>query len=278
VAVEVRRGVRAVLLDPDDRILLVRFVNPDDGRVYWATPGGGVEEGEDDEACLRRELLEETGLERVEIGPALWTRREVFPWAGRTLDQSETLHLVRVPRFEPRPTIALGPEGISELRWWTLPELEASDEEFVPRGLAGLLRSLEPRDLGLEMQTERLRLVVFRPGLPLPGEDAREILDELTHPGGWGAWLVLRGDEVVGDAGFRRPPAGGEVELGYSTLPEHRGRGYATEAAAALVEWALAQPGVERVVADPEPGNEASIRVLEKLGMRRLDERRWAKP
>lgn len=276
MAVEVRRGVRAVLLDPAERILLVRFVNPDNGRVYWATPGGGVEEGEDDEACLRRELREETGLEDVEVGAALWTRREVFPWAGRTLDQSETIYLVRTPAFEPAPAIPLGPESIAELRWWTLPELEASSEEFVPRGLAGLLRTLEPRDLGLEMQTDRLRLVPYRPGMPLPGEDAREILDQLTNSDGFGAWLVFEGGEVVGDAGFHGPPAGGEVELGYSTLPAHRGHGFASEAARALVEWALGQPGVERVVAEGEPINAASRRVLEKIGMRPVDERRWS--
>ena len=276
LGVELRRGARAVLLDPDDRILLVRFVNPANGNVYWATPGGGLEEGEDDEAGLRRELLEETGLGDVEIGPALWTRREVFRWIGRTLDQEETIYLVRAPHFEPRPTIPVGPEEISELRWWTLEEIDASDEEFVPRRLGALLRTLEPADLGLEMVTDRLRLVPYRPGMPLPGEDAREHLERLTHPGGWGAWLVFRGDELVGDAGFHAPPVGGEVELGYATRPEHRGRGYATEAARALVEWALAQPGVERVVAEFEHDNPASKRVLEKAGLRPLDERRWS--
>ena len=276
MAVEVRRGARAVLLDPDERILLVRFVNPENGNVYWATPGGGIEEGEDEEACLRRELREETGLEDVEIGEALWTRREVFRWVARTIDQTETIYLVRAPHFEPRPTIPVSAEEISELRWWTLDEIEASDEEFVPRRLAELLRTLEPRELGLEMITERLRLVPYRPGMPLPGEDAREHLDRLTHPGGWGAWLVFRGEELVGDAGFHAPPANGEVELGYAMRPEHRGLGYASEAAQALVEWALAQPGVERVVAEFERDNAASQRVLEKAGLRPLDERRWS--
>jgi RimJ/RimL family protein N-acetyltransferase len=272
VAVEVRRGARAVLLDPDERILLVRFVNPENGNVYWATPGGGIEEGEDEEACLRRELREETGLEDVEIGQALWTRREVFRWVARTIDQTETIYLVRAPHFEPRPTIPVSAEEISELRWWTLDEIEASDEEFVPRRLAELLRTLEPRELGLEMITERLRLVPYRPGMP----GGRPELDRLAQPDGWGAWLLFHREEVVGDAGFKGPPQDGEVELGYSIIPGQRRRGYATEAAQALVDWALAQPGVERVVAETEPENEASQRVLERAGMRRLDERRWS--
>ena len=67
------------MLDPDDRILLVRFVNPETGEEFWATPGGGLDPGEDFETGLRRELREETGLEDLEIGPVVWTRRHVFP-------------------------------------------------------------------------------------------------------------------------------------------------------------------------------------------------------
>lgn len=51
-------------------------------------------------------------------------------------------------------------------------------------------------------------------------------------------------------------------------MPAARGRGYATEAAAALIAWAFAQPGVERVTAQIAPGNAASLRVARKLGMR----------
>ena len=57
----IRRAVRAIVLDPDDRILLVRFSFP--SRDVWATPGGGIDEGESAEEAIRRELGEETGLE-----------------------------------------------------------------------------------------------------------------------------------------------------------------------------------------------------------------------
>jgi ADP-ribose pyrophosphatase YjhB (NUDIX family) len=145
VTVLVRRGVRALVLDPDDRILLVRFVNPETGEEFWATPGGGLDPGEDLEAGLRRELREEVGLEELEIGPVVWTRRHVFPWAGRILDQSERIALVRTTAFEPRPALTreqLADEGVHELRWWTVGELAASDANFAPRRIVRFLRQL----------------------------------------------------------------------------------------------------------------------------------------
>jgi RimJ/RimL family protein N-acetyltransferase len=72
---------------------------------------------------------------------------------------------------------------------------------------------------------------------------------------------------VVGGIGFAGPPgAAGEVELGYGIVPSRQGRGYATEAVAAMVAVAWADPVVEAVVATTATGNAASRRVLEKAG------------
>jgi ADP-ribose pyrophosphatase YjhB (NUDIX family) len=145
VTLVVREGVRAVVLDPADRILLVRFVNPETSEEFWATPGGGRDAGEGLEDALRRELLEETGLADAEIGALIWTRRHVFPWAGKTLDQCEQIFLVRVPAFEPRPLFSpaqLAEEGMHELRWWTQGELAVSGANFAPRRIVRFLRQL----------------------------------------------------------------------------------------------------------------------------------------
>jgi [ribosomal protein S5]-alanine N-acetyltransferase len=83
-------------------------------------------------------------------------------------------------------------------------------------------------------------------------------------------WLLIeRGSRtVVGSAGFQgHPSAEGEVELGYGVHPDFRNRGYATEAARALVAWAFEQPGVERVIAHCVRDNMASHRVVEKAGL-----------
>jgi ribosomal-protein-alanine N-acetyltransferase len=87
---------------------------------------------------------------------------------------------------------------------------------------------------------------------------------------GWWVWLAsLRdGGEAVGVCGLGGPPdADGAVTLGYSVYPHVEGRGYATEAAGALVAWAMEQPGVHMVRATVPLGHVASIRVALKLGM-----------
>lgn len=141
----VRQGVRALVLDPDDRVLLVRMMEPETREEWWVTPGGGVDPGEDPEEALRRELREEAGLEEFEPGPVVWTRREIFPWAGKILDQRERIVLVRVPAFQPRPLLSreqLVEEGVHELRWWTLGEMTVSGANFAPRRIVRFLRQL----------------------------------------------------------------------------------------------------------------------------------------
>jgi [ribosomal protein S5]-alanine N-acetyltransferase len=83
--------------------------------------------------------------------------------------------------------------------------------------------------------------------------------------------LVLREDgTMVGHAGFHGPPgttglAPGKVELGYTVFPPFRGRGYATEAAVALMEWAEGE-GIHQFVFSIGPWNEPSIAIARKLG------------
>ena len=147
-----------MILDPADRILLVRFEFPNAG--MWATPGGGIDPGETPEAAIVRELAEEVGLSGVEIGPWIWTREHVFPfWDGSWDGQVERYAFVRVPAFEPQPRFTpeqLAAEFVTGMRWWTQEELASSDELFAPRRLPELVAALlrdgppgEPVDVGV---------------------------------------------------------------------------------------------------------------------------------
>ena len=137
----IRRAVRAVVLDPADRVLLVRFEFPH--VVLWAAPGGGLEPGEHPHDALRRELLEETGLADPEIGPVIWTRTHVFPFLDGSYDgQTESFYLIRTEAFDPRPAMSweeLGGEYITDVRWWPLRVFGESDATFAPRRMPELL-------------------------------------------------------------------------------------------------------------------------------------------
>jgi 8-oxo-dGTP pyrophosphatase MutT (NUDIX family) len=152
---ELRVAARAVVLDPDDRILLVLFRSPDSGDEWWATPGGALDPGETHEDALRRELLEEAGIS-ADIGSCIWLREHVFTWAGRYIRQVERFYIVRVESPEVSPQADLAAESVHALRWWTLDELERTPDELAPRRLAPLLRELlecgppaEPVDAGV---------------------------------------------------------------------------------------------------------------------------------
>jgi 8-oxo-dGTP pyrophosphatase MutT (NUDIX family) len=140
---EPREAVRAVVVDRERRVLLVRFRNAVTGAEWWATPGGGVEPGESDEAALRRELREELGLAEFDLGPLVHTYEHTFPWQRRLLRQRSRFHVVHVDAHEPAPQIDLAAEGVAELRWWSVEELERLPVDAVsPPELARLVRTL----------------------------------------------------------------------------------------------------------------------------------------
>ena len=84
--------------------------------------------------------------------------------------------------------------------------------------------------------------------------------------------------EMVGFANFHGPPGvndlglPGAAEIGYEVFPEHRGRGYATEAARAMIEWARRERGVRHFLSGIRPDNAPSLRVIEKIGFQRRAE------
>jgi RimJ/RimL family protein N-acetyltransferase len=120
-------------------------------------------------------------------------------------------------------------------------------------------------------------------GVPIPAEwpdegdlgFLRRRLEQMRKDPDVQRWLVralvLRAEgAMIGNAGFHGAPgtqglAAGKAELGYGVLSAYRGRGYATEAAEALMGWAESQ-GIHDFVASVSPDNAPSLAIVHKLG------------
>lgn len=137
-----RLAARALVVDEEGRTLLVQF-RDESGQVWWATPGGGIDQGEDVESALRRELAEELGLDDFRLGPEIWTREHTFAWRGSILRQQERIWLAEIAQHEPAPRVDLAAELVADVRWWTPAELAATTERLVPERLSELLRELK---------------------------------------------------------------------------------------------------------------------------------------
>jgi RimJ/RimL family protein N-acetyltransferase len=88
---------------------------------------------------------------------------------------------------------------------------------------------------------------------------------------GFGLWAVVLREtgQVIGDCGLTRQDVAGDevIEVGYHIARAHQGRGYATEAAHACVDWAFTHLGVDDVYAKVRDTNLASMNVAIRLGM-----------
>jgi RimJ/RimL family protein N-acetyltransferase len=122
--------------------------------------------------------------------------------------------------------------------------------------------------------------VLLAPGYP--SRFSQEVLELAAGAGSGGVptgevgpfFMIRKADGVVvGEIGCDVDGASGTAQIGYSVVEPCWGRGYATAALRALLDYLLAGPGVRRVVGETFVGHVASRRVMEKAGMRYVGER-----
>jgi RimJ/RimL family protein N-acetyltransferase len=135
-----------------------------------------------------------------------------------------------------------------------------------------LLRPLTVGDLdGLHVVFSDAEAMRFIPGGACDRDRSRirlRSLIEHQRVHGFSKWAVIEKEsgQLIGDCGFQYLEGGPDIELGFHIARSRWGRGFATEAARACLDWALAERP-ESVVAIVDDSNQASVRVLEKIGM-----------
>ena len=143
-----RPSSRLLVIDENNRVLLFRFVHklgPLAGDDYWATPGGGLEEGESFVDAARRELFEETGIRVDAVGPEVADREFVLQLGdGERVLAEERFFVVHVAS----PALSrdhLTPDEIEVMidhRWWSIEELMSTDDAVFPTTLVAMLRRI----------------------------------------------------------------------------------------------------------------------------------------
>ncbi len=95
------------------------------------------------------------------------------------------------------------------------------------------------------------------------------------HQTGWGGYFFIHPEEgaLVGNGGFKgEPDDSGSVEIGYEIAPQYWNRGFATEAAKGMIDYAFTHENVKEVLAHTLAEINASNNVLQKIGMKFVTE------
>jgi RimJ/RimL family protein N-acetyltransferase len=137
-----------------------------------------------------------------------------------------------------------------------------------------LLREMTEADAAhLVRLSQNPNVTKYLPDLPLAGvEEAVRLLQAVVFPQyahRIGRWAAIRTDtgEFIGWCGLKYYADVNEYDLGYRYFEEHWGRGYATEAARAVLRYGIERLRGARIVGKAMVGNAGSRRVLEKVGL-----------
>ncbi|WP_336012377.1 NUDIX hydrolase [Acinetobacter calcoaceticus] len=141
----IRKSSRLLVINENHQILLFQFTHTNDalaGQSYWATVGGGLEEGETFEQAACRELYEELGVVRQNVDTHVAIRNfEMMLPSAEVVMSNERLFIVFIKNEEVNTANWSEHEKlvISKSRWWTFDELSQTQEIVYPNNIPNIL-------------------------------------------------------------------------------------------------------------------------------------------
>lgn len=141
----VRKSSRILVINENLEVLLFQFSHKDDaltGQTHWATVGGGVENGETFEQAACRELFEETGIARNDVGDFIATRHfEMLLPNSEIVISDERFFVIFVKEHEVKTSHWTDHEKqvINKSNWWNLADLRKTNETVFPHNIPDIL-------------------------------------------------------------------------------------------------------------------------------------------
>lgn len=156
----VRKSSRAIVLNMQNQIFLFRYTFDffAEKQSVWITPGGGLEEGENFEDALKRELFEELGIELKEQAPLVFFRTPLYELKnGETVRSEERFYLVYCDEasFSYDCWSENETKRMSAGKWWSVEEIRESGEKFFSEDIIGILERLSQGDVPREPEEIR---------------------------------------------------------------------------------------------------------------------------
>lgn len=140
-----RKAARLLVISPSRDVLLFKFLHKDGalaGKNYWATPGGGLEDGETFHAAAIRELREETGIQvNTVVGPVADRRFSMLLPSGETVFAIEQYFVVHVDSqiISSSEWTLHETQVMADHHWWSALELRSTGETVWPEALVEML-------------------------------------------------------------------------------------------------------------------------------------------
>ena len=140
-----RKAARLLVISPSRDVLLFKFLHKAGalaGKNYWATPGGGLEDGETFHAAAIRELREETGIQvNTVVGPVADRRFSMLLPSGETVFAVEQYFVVHVDSqiISSSEWTLHETQVMADHHWWSALELRSTGETVWPEALVEML-------------------------------------------------------------------------------------------------------------------------------------------